>query len=330
MYINMEIRNKERDYTFDILKVIALFCIVLAHVKPNKIVFQLRNFDVPLMIMVSVWISIGAVNNSDFKYINYVKKRIKRLITPTWIFLTIYFAIYLVLGQHQSIKTIVSSYLLISGIGYVWIIRIYIYIAIITPILCKIYKRTNTLVWVLSNISIYLIYLLLIQIVNDFHGTLNLLLTSSILDFVGYSLVASIAILIFNLKEKNRIYVSLVFGCIFIILGYKYNFIGTQNFKYPVRLYYLSYAFFVATLLYYTLNKLNNMKYIRYNRLINFISKNSMWIYLWHILYLKIINKFFVNLEIGYILRFIILIFISILTICIQNKLLEIIFKDKY
>ena len=46
-----------RNYTYDLLKVIALICILLAHVNPPGVIFQLRNFDVPLMILISVWLS---------------------------------------------------------------------------------------------------------------------------------------------------------------------------------------------------------------------------------------------------------------------------------
>jgi fucose 4-O-acetylase-like acetyltransferase len=44
---------QSRDIRFDILKVIGLFCIILAHVSPPSLIFQLRNFDVPLMVMIS-------------------------------------------------------------------------------------------------------------------------------------------------------------------------------------------------------------------------------------------------------------------------------------
>lgn len=56
--------KKERILRYDILKVIALLCIILAHVNPNGLVFQLRNFDVPLMIIISVWLSIPLIEKN--------------------------------------------------------------------------------------------------------------------------------------------------------------------------------------------------------------------------------------------------------------------------
>ena len=37
----------------DFLKLLGLFCIILAHVNPPAIIMQIRNFDVPLMVILS-------------------------------------------------------------------------------------------------------------------------------------------------------------------------------------------------------------------------------------------------------------------------------------
>ena len=42
-----------RKHYVDAAKVVGLLCIVMAHVSPPGIVAQLRNFDVPLMVIVS-------------------------------------------------------------------------------------------------------------------------------------------------------------------------------------------------------------------------------------------------------------------------------------
>ena len=110
----------------------------------------------------------------------------------------------------------------------------------------------------------------------------------------------------------------MIFGIIFLLLAVRYNFIETQKFKYPIRLYYLSYAFFIAIALYIIINNINKHSIIKRSKIIVFISKNSMWIYLWHILYVELVNTMFAN--IGYIIRFIILISLAIMTTYIQNE----------
>lgn len=311
--------NKSRNINYDILKVIALFGIMLAHIGPNKVVFQLRNFDVPMMIIISVWLSLSIYNKGNFNYKIYLLKRIKRLVKPTWIFLTIYFLFYWIFKGSISIKTIILSYTLINGIGYVWIIRIYIYVAIITPIYSYIYNNLKIFSIIIIILIEYLIYAFLIKFSFIVNERIRLFLTISILDFVGYSFVVWIAILTYKLSIRNRFLVSIFSAILFIFLAVKYNFIPTQEFKYPIRLYYLSYAFSIIFMLDFFVEWIDNKYSIKKSKIIIYISSNSMWIYLWHILYIPLVNKFFVNLQFGYIIRFIVIAFLAIITTSLQN-----------
>ena len=84
--------SKTTDYKYiNFLKTIALLCIILAHVNPPTIVFQIRNFDVVLMMLISSY--LGLISKKNYNYFSYILSRIKRLIIPTWIFLTIFFII---------------------------------------------------------------------------------------------------------------------------------------------------------------------------------------------------------------------------------------------
>ena len=112
----------------DYLKVIGLFCIILAHVCTNPLIFQIRNFDVPLMVIISGFLAIDSYKRSvknNNSLLSYYSKRIKRLVIPTWIFLTFYFFIIYIVGGGVNfpydLKTVFGSYLLLDGIGYVWI-----------------------------------------------------------------------------------------------------------------------------------------------------------------------------------------------------------------
>lgn len=308
----------KRNYTLDLLKVIALMAIMLAHVKPKGYIFQLRNFDVPLMIMISVWLSLRSIKSEKFNYMKYIYSRIKRLIKPTWIFLTIYFLISYFKSQTISIKDIIMSYSLIDGIGYVWVIRIYIYVAMVTPIIYKIYNKLKK--WQIIPLFgfTYGIYIFLIDRLSAINGISKTLITATIIDFIAYSFVVFISIIIFNLEKKDIAKLGFLFGLIFSLLAIKNRFIQTQYFKYPLRLYYLSYAFFVSIYLYLFVDKLNKENKLRHFRIIDFISKNSMWIYLWHIMYISTVNKLFLNNDIGYIYRFSLVVLLALATTYIQ------------
>jgi fucose 4-O-acetylase-like acetyltransferase len=65
---------KTRDNKFDVLRIIGLLCIILAHTNPSGILFQLRNFDVPLMVMVSGAVFGYSASNNKLPYLKYAKK----------------------------------------------------------------------------------------------------------------------------------------------------------------------------------------------------------------------------------------------------------------
>ncbi|MGU8210897.1 acyltransferase family protein [Clostridium perfringens] len=188
---------------FDVLKVIALFAILFAHIEPTALAFQLRNFDVPLMIIISVWLSLEIYSKKNFNYKYYIIKRVKRLVIPTWIFLTIYFFINWILKKTFSAKTIILSYTLINGIGYIWIIRIYIYIAIISPIYFYIYKNLKKINVIIIILIEYLIYIFLVRFSFIVDERINLIITISLLDFLGYSFIVWIAIFTYKINIKK-------------------------------------------------------------------------------------------------------------------------------
>ena len=121
-----------RDKSIDVLRTIALIGIFFAHVQSPGWLLQLRSFDVPMMSLLMGASFYLSNHNKEVKYGDYVKKRIKRLVYPTWIFLTIFFALIIavsiVLGREYpfSIGKIIRSYLLLDGIGYVWIVGVFL------------------------------------------------------------------------------------------------------------------------------------------------------------------------------------------------------------
>ena len=72
--------------------------------------------------------------------VDYYISRIKRLVIPTWIFLAFYFSYsFIVTGQRASIKYYVDSFCLTRyGKGYVWIILIYLYSAMLIPAFARL------------------------------------------------------------------------------------------------------------------------------------------------------------------------------------------------
>ena len=108
----------------------------------------------------------------------------------------------------------------------------------------------------------------------------------------------------------------------FIVSGYLIYlntgmFQPTQIMKYPPTIYYISYALFVSFLLFSIFKRIN----LKQNRFIKFCSKSSLWIYLWHILFLTIIP--IILGELNWVLNYIIVLICSIGITYIQNRILD-------
>ena len=164
--------ENKRDITIDILKTIGILMIILAHTNPPDIIVQFRSFDVPLLIIISGLLGAQSYSKkkSGFKYFI---KRITRLALPVWIFLTIFIVISFVskiIGLDiciLNLKTIMRSYLLLDGIGYVWIVRVYILCAIMLPLLIKIKKEQKISISAVLILGIYVIYEILYYFIGN-------------------------------------------------------------------------------------------------------------------------------------------------------------------
>ena len=132
-----------RDIRFDVLKVIGLLCIILAHTDPLDFVMYIRSFDVPLMVIISGALFHYSSHKKKYSFWAYVKKRIPRLVAPTWTFLLLFFSatyiIFSVAGKSYpfSMEKIFSSFALLTGIGYVWIIRVFILVSVVSLLLLR-------------------------------------------------------------------------------------------------------------------------------------------------------------------------------------------------
>lgn len=284
-----------RDIKFDILRLVGLLCIILAHTNPPSILFQMRNFDVPLMVIISGAVFGLSTSNQELSYESYLKKRIPRLLAPTWVFLILFFIVTYILfsisGNEYpfSEKSIVSSFALISGIGYVWIIRVFILMAIIAPLLLKIHNLLDSNAkYFIAVFIFYVIYELIFHIYrNTGIYVLDIIINNFFFYIVPYGFLFSLGLRLPTLDKKSILIISYIFLSLFIGLlffNYSSHFVSTQLYKYPPRLYYLSYAIFVSLNLYLLSNSQKLSNIFKSNFLL-FMSSSSMWIYLWHILF---------------------------------------------
>ena len=315
-----------REVKYDILKVIGLLFIILAHVNPPTIIFQIRNFDVVLMILISAYLGIKSTNNIG--YLMYLLKRFKRLIMPTWIFISGFLLICYIFKLCSIDRImILNSFALGSRMGYIWVIRIYFLISILIPIYKLIILKTKKITSIPLIILIYIGYEILCH-----YGIFNNKIISYLFAYIApCCLLIAISKIMFNSSDKKLIFIGTGSFIILISIGtYLYIKTGiiqpTQIMKYPFRLYYLSYGIFVSSILIYITNK-KKVCDILNNKFVTFISTHSLWIYLWHVLMIYFLKK--LNFNINWALKYIIVLGFALFVTYIQSLLVEKLENDK-
>ena len=322
-----QINNKRINY-IDFLRFLGLVCVIIAHVEPPNWMIFLRNFDVPLLVILSSIVNdISYTNNYDnslSKCNNILKfyfNRIKRLIIPTWFFLFIYFLIKYLLGNSFTIDYYVKSFLLTRyGIGYVWIVLIYLYSALFVPYFSgKCFSKS-----ILHIAVIYVIYEILCHYKLDSD---NYIIDTTLYYMIPYGLLTFLGVNCLKINIKQKKIIILASYALFFLFGLYYwkktgSIQNIQLFKYPPRVYYLSFGIGCSFLLLLLCEKCRHNSY-----LIDYVSKHSMWIYLWHIVALDICNYY--GLTMPWFVKALLVFIMSIGAVFITNKIMDTIERYK-
>lgn len=287
-------KMKTRNTAADSMRVISLCCIVLAHTGVQGVMFGIRNFDVVCMVVVSA-MCFGM--SFDWKvdrqtYISYVWKRVKRLLMPTWLFLTIYFSVLGVLGflhllsVDLDLRTILCSFLLQNdnGISYVWIVRVYLLLALAYPFFGMINRYVkNNYVYIGLVALLGVLQICLINLSGSIQPQwVRAIYDQGLLYVTGYGIAALVGLRLHDMNRLQRIVCAGVALCVFILFWKLTGGTLIQEYKYPPHSYFVAYGVFVSVVL-YGLFSLPQLSKLGENACVLWISKNSFWIYLWHI-----------------------------------------------
>jgi len=308
----------DRDLRFDILKTVGIFCIILAHTNADDVIDQIRNFDVPLMVMVSGALFSVSRGDRPFSFGEYFRKRVVRLIAPVWIFLVLFFSATYVLdtvlmGKEYpySWQTIGESFITIGELDGLWIVRVFILIASISPAIVAIVDRAKTTERaIVVLLVIYGIYEVIFSLSDKFEPDFandaienfakefnDIVINDFILYAIPYGCIFGMGILWRRANRKTMAVISATGFVVFIALGLQYSdvadrFIKTQAYKYPPQLYYFAYAIFASMLLYLWVDRLVKTRFWKTRShwlapAIVFISSSTLWIYLWQMFWLE-------------------------------------------
>lgn len=322
---------KSRDLYIDLLRFIGLSLIILAHINSPMGLHQFRCFDVPLMLFVS---GLTASSSHHCRYVDYVAKRTKRLIIPVWMFLAAYLPILYFVQfkflpeQYLTGEMIVRSFLLLdNSIGYVWIIRIFLIVMLVTPFILKLNNRIENIrlfVFVIVAAVFVLEGVHLIGVQCDKESVASFVIVDIIQYGIAYSIPFMLGVRCRNAEKMEQhklfafvIIVSLV-SLVYYIFSYGLPIRITPNFKTPPHSYYIIYGCFVSVVLWQMKTKIS--KWLT-NKYFILLGQNTIWIYLWHMPFALVSNRISDSWAIRYIFVYGAAILVFMIQRSIVNKI---------
>lgn len=285
---------KGRDSYIDFLRFGGLVLIFLAHVNSPNIIYQLRSFDVPLMVFVSGLCCLNSKTINNRK--KYYQNRCSRIIIPVYLFLSFFFFISYLVGKEYSFQQVICTFLLFNygSIGYVWIMKVFLLIMLVTPDLVRINKKlsnNNFLLFILVLFVINETLALIMPKVLSFNSKIFVLYNEYIPYVLSYSIIYLIGIRVSSISSRDisfllrLFFLILCFGLLLYLLLNSLPINITPQYKYPPRFFFLIYGICVSVSFYYFRAFFSRFCY---NKILVFMGQNTIWIYLWHIVFLEI------------------------------------------
>lgn len=206
--------------------------------------------------------------------------------------------------------------MLLNGIGYVWIMRVFLLVALLLPAIDMFVHKINYLILI---IAVFIVQQCLIEL-TPYNKTIETFYNEYILYAVGYT-----PFIIFGLsiRKISRLQMLLILTFLIVaMLGfmiYHHAIISPQMYKYPPQSLYILYGIFASGLL-WTFRPLISDGYLY--RIFNYLSTNSMWLYLWHIIGIPIAGtlKIYPN---TWFLRFLIVLAVALILNFSYQKLIK-------
>lgn len=281
-------RSAGRERVFDLLRVWGLLSILLAHVDPPFWLWLVRDFDVPLLVLVSGAVCQLGYRGRPIQLGSYFRKRVVRLLAPVYVFLAVYFLVAEWFAPGRFDRTVMlRSFLLLNGMGYVWIIRVFLLVALATPLLLAMRKRLTAATYLLVLGAVYLFHEFawakFAPMANEPGWEV---IKFTVFYVLPYGCFFAMGLRWPGMKQSAAwmwAAVSLtIAGVMIAMLGLVSDPGAAAELKYPPRLAYFWFGLGMSHALYAFAMKLPSLG-ASLEKTIAWISASSLWIYLWHI-----------------------------------------------
>lgn len=326
--------NKKRELWADIVRILAIFFIILLHTSqflpgtdkgtfPHLMIIILGTFGVPVFIILSGYLLLGKLEPE----LSFFKKRLRRVIVP-WLTWSVVFVLFehLLINNFHSLSEVVVFYKI--RLQSFWFIPLILSLYALTPLLRIYVSKSNTkhLIYLLALwfISISLFPILINSQAFPLYVDSGIVRLS--LNFIGYFLFGN---LIYKNRKKNInpkfVFVIFMFSILAVLFLSYYIKIEYTSYVSPLIII-SSFSLFSFLFLYLRKIKVKNMFFMQ--TLIK-ISNMSLGIYFIHeLILLRIIRGYYGNDNIlnfsnpiNGLLNALIIFFLSIVMLSIIGKI---------
>jgi peptidoglycan/LPS O-acetylase OafA/YrhL len=310
MKFNIHRSNTDRDFAIDIWRAIAVVAMIIVHVsslylKDSVTIFfwSYLQWVVPAFVFSSIFVANERPNSNIFgvhSFITYLKKRIRRLLMPYYAWLVIYlFVVWLISGKWESGKYIFDSLTLTGGSDYNWLVLLFVYIALVSPIISHFSKKPKHALVLLITMLVGAAYSVLVFFVKPIVGG-NFRLTMAI-PWISIVIFFVLWCRIWRQGHKTIAYTLIMFSGLFFFLWHVIFVSGRTiryelyYHKYPPDIYFMLFSFFTAPLGYILSRSIIAMfadiPHSTMGQVISFMSRRSYTIYFVHIICLYLVQE---------------------------------------
>ena len=297
-----------REPAIDALRALALCTIVLAHSGVTGWLSNLRAFDVPCMAVISAMsfslsraakcCSAGCIKDIWA----YVLSRVRRLLVPTYCFFCVFFAVVALVQtlagtdlpdfRRVTWSRVIEAFLL--GGGLAWIMRVYVLLAVANPFIAKfsgVLRRHALYLGVAALCMPFQLLALHFAPPESASSLLGELYRGGFLYLTGYGSIALLGYRHGSLSRRLRFLVVGIIAAGLALFWSQNGFLPFQDFKYAPHPYYLAYGV-ATTFALYEAFSLPALHAVATNRFVVWVSRNSLWIFLWHLLSVELLADF--------------------------------------
>ena len=285
-----------RDPALDVLRVIGILGIVIAHTNPPPWLFQARNFGVPTMAMLA-----GAVHGLSQRrrpepLHRYLGRRVVQLIVPVWTFLAVAFPLLFALGLVTGrgapfdLEAVTGAFATTKGTPFnLWVVRSFLLCSLTAPVwwaAARWLPRAGARLAILPVVWAGYELVAMTWLAGDRSDALTRILVEEVLFFGGaFGICFGFGMYLWDLSRRQlvgtAVALAVALGAFFVVHG---DVVATQAWKYPPQLPYLAYAGAVGITLLLVLRAGAGgvTPALATNPVVRLVAASSLWVFLWH------------------------------------------------